>query len=178
MFDCVDNMCMWWRAEIMLKDRYGVLANSFWAQTGCEKAVQLRWHTLSIPVIFHVCFPKWTEQNSTFWQPIPKSCFMAKFKAKHKRNTSGSLMPNLPAVRTESVAMFASCSARFFYTHHRSIFMHILVHCGFASIRWVLMFCLAGVLLPLHTSNLLDQIAVYSNSIWPLFKLPSQNKLL
>ena len=41
----------------------------------------------------------------------------------------------------------------FFYTHHRSIFMHILVHCGFASIRWVLMFCLAGVLLPLHTSN-------------------------
>lgn len=90
----------------------------------------------------------------------------------------------------EPHAKSASCSNRkccnvcklfcaiFFYTHHRSIFMHILVHCGFASIRWVLMFCLAGVLLPLHTSNLLDQIAVYSNSIWPLFKLPSQNKLL
>lgn len=149
MLDCVDNMCMWWRAEIMLKDRYGVLANSFWAQTGCEKAVQLRWHTLSIPVIFHVCFPKWTEQNSTFWQPIPKSCFMARFKAKHKRNTSGSLMPNLPAVRTESVAMFASCSARFFFTHiivvYSCIFSCIVAlqaFGGFWCFAWLEFYCL------------------------------------
>ena len=114
---CVHNLYIWWRAEIMLKDRYGVLANSFWAQNGCEKAMRLWWQKLSIRVIFHVCFHKWIEQNST--SPIPQSCLVAKFKS--KTQTQRIREPHAKSASCRNRKCCNVCKlicTNFSYTHH------------------------------------------------------------